>query len=209
MTEEEARILLESGFDVSRETLKRLEIYANLVSRENDRQNLVSPATLPHIWDRHILDSAQLSAFAPANGDWLDIGTGAGFPGVVIAMLRRTKTVMVEQRRLRVDFLNHVIAETGLADSASVILGNIDTIAAAPFAVISARAVASLDKLFASGSRFATEETHWVLPKGRSAASELEAAKASWQGDFRLEPSLTDPEARIVVATGVRRRRGR
>ncbi|SMF63830.1 16S rRNA (guanine(527)-N(7))-methyltransferase RsmG [Allosphingosinicella indica] len=209
MTEDDARQFLIDGLGVSRETMERLNTYADLVSRENAVQNLVSPASLPQIWNRHIVDSAQLSAFAPPGGDWLDIGSGAGFPGLVVAMLRRTKTVMVEQRRLRVDFLNRVVAETGLAGRAFVVLGNIDTIPASPFAVISARAVTSLDKLFVSGSRFATEETHWVLPKGRSAASELEAAKASWQGDFRLEPSLTDPEARIVVATGVRRRRGR
>lgn len=209
MTEADALRALELQLDVPRETLAALEDFAALVSRENRRQNLVSAASLPHIWERHILDSAQLLPFAPREGSWLDIGSGAGFPGMVIAMLRRTKTVMVEQRRLRVDFLDRAIAEAGISDHASVILGNIDTIPAEPFAVISARAVASLDKLFASGSRFSTEDTRWVLPKGRRAASELEAAKASWQGDFRLEPSLTDPEARIVVASGVRRRRGR
>lgn len=209
MTEEDARALLATRFGVSRETMASLDAYVELVSRENNNQNLVSPSSLPHVWVRHVLDSAQLSRFAPAVGPWLDIGSGAGLPGVVVAVLRRTKVVLIEQRRLRAEFLTRAIATAGIANRASVILGNIDTIPASPFAVISARAVASLDKLFASGSRFATEETHWVLPKGRSAASELEAAKASWQGDFRLEPSLTDPEAHIVVATGVRRRRGR
>jgi 16S rRNA (guanine527-N7)-methyltransferase len=75
--------------------------------------------------------------------------------------------------------------------------------------VISARAFAPLPRLFELAHRFSTEKTLWLLPKGRSAKSELEAARGAWQGDFRLEPSLTDADARIIVATGVRRRSGR
>ena len=76
--------------------------------------------------------------------------------------------------------------------------------------VISARAFAPLPKLLALAERFSTPETVWILPKGRNAKSELEAARSSWQGDFRLEPSLTDADAGIVVASRVRRKpRGR
>jgi 16S rRNA (guanine527-N7)-methyltransferase len=89
----------------------------------------------------------------------------------------------------------------------SEVLGmKVERISAQPFDVISARAFAPLEKLLALGERFATPTTRWILPKGRNAKSELEAVQSSWQGVFRLEPSLTDTDAHIIVAEQVRRR---
>jgi 16S rRNA (guanine527-N7)-methyltransferase len=86
-----------------------------------------------------------------------------------------------------------------------VFCGRLETLATRPVSVISARAFAPLEKLLGLAERFSTPETVWVLPKGRNAKSELDAARASWQGEFRLEPSRTDADAWIIVATGVRR----
>ena len=94
---------------VSRETFEKLEAYISLLREESERQNLVSAATLDHIWDRHILDSAQLLRFEPGSGaSWVDIGSGAGLPGIVIACLTDGPVTLVEPRRLRADFLHKV-----------------------------------------------------------------------------------------------------
>ena len=203
MTEEEARAAL----DVPRETLLRLDAFAALLREENQRQNLVSRASLDHLWARHIFDSAQLLRVAARDArTWLDLGTGAGFPGLIVGLLHPARTTMVEARRLRVEFLTRAAALLGISDKVEIVCGKVEGLAARPFDVISARAFAPLDTLLGVGARFSTPETVWVLPKGRNAKTELEAARASWQGDFRLEQSLTDADAGILVATGVHRR---
>lgn len=203
MTEEDAKLAL----DVPHGTLHRLEAFVELLRTENERQNLVSRGSLARVWERHILDSAQLLRLAPRGAaSWIDLGTGAGFPGLVVAALREGRTTLVEARRLRADFLTRGAELLGAAERVDILCAKVEGLAAQGHDVISARAFAPLDRLLALGSRFSTEKTVWILPKGRTAKSELEAARSSWQGDFRLEPSLTDAEARIIVATGVRRR---
>ena len=193
--------------DVPRETLDRLEAFVALLREENARQNLVSASSLDQVWDRHILDSAQLLRFAPVGAErWIDLGTGAGFPGLIAAALFSGRVTLVESRRLRVDFLRRGADVLGVAERTDILCANAETLDARPFDVISARAFAPLDKLLRIGARFSTSGTCWILPKGRNAKSELEAARASWQGDFRLEPSLTDADAQIIVASGVSRR---
>jgi len=203
MTEEEARAAL----DVPRETLARLEEFVAFLSSENERQNLVSRGSLSEIWSRHILDSAQLIDHAPQTaGSWLDIGSGAGFPGLITALLFQGRTILVEPRKLRVDFLNAAAKILGVEDRTTIIPTKLEAYESAIFDVISARAFAPLPQLFDAAERFAAPETQWVLPKGRKAKSELEAAESLWQGDFRVEPSRTDPEAWIIVAERVERR---
>jgi 16S rRNA (guanine527-N7)-methyltransferase len=209
MTEEEARSWLLHDCNVSRETMDRLEAYAALVVEENQLQNLISQSSTPHIWARHIVDSAQLARFAaPDAQSWLDLGSGAGFPGLVIALLGHGQVTLVEERRLRADFLKRAVGLLGLDKQVHVEAARIERLEPRKFDVISARAFAPLPRLFEAAIRFATERTIWVLPKGRNAKSELEAARASWQGGFRVEPSLTDPDAFIIVAQGVSRRSG-
>jgi 16S rRNA (guanine527-N7)-methyltransferase len=191
--------------DVPRETLDRLRAFAELLRVENERQNLVSKASLETLWQRHILDSAQLIRFAPVGaGNWLDLGTGAGFPGLLVPLFHSAEVVLVESRRLRADFLRTAASVLGIAARVDVRCSRLEALDERPFDVISARAFAPLPKLLRLAERFSTSGTVWILPKGRNAKSELEAARSSWQGDFRLEPSLTDAEAQIVVATGVR-----
>ena len=207
MDENEARAWL----GVPRETIERLEAFVALLRRENERQNLVSRASLGQVWSRHIVDSAQLIRFAPEpEAAWLDLGTGAGFPGLVIAALHRGPVTLVESRKLRVDFLVRARDLLGLGDRAEIICSKVEALSARKFGVISARAFAPLGRLFELAERFAAPTTRWVLPKGRNAKSELEAAESLWQGEFRLEPSVTDPDAHIIVAEQVcRRERGK
>ncbi len=207
MDEAEAQRWLSDSLGVSRETSARLEAFGSLLRSENERQNLVSSATLDHFWARHVVDSAQLLRFAGEPGPWLDLGTGAGFPGLIIAALRQGPIALVESRRLRAEFLRRAAAE--LRVEPEIVQTPIERVPTRAFAVISARAFAPLPRLLELAHRFSTEKTLWLLPKGRNAKSELEAIGGAWQGDFRLEPSLTDADAHIVVATGVRRRPGR
>jgi 16S rRNA (guanine527-N7)-methyltransferase len=203
VTEDEAR----AAIDVPRETLERLANFAEFLTTENARQNLVSRASLEQVWARHIYDSAQLLRFVPETAvTWLDLGTGAGFPGLVAATLHPGRFSLVEARRLRVEFLLRAAEVLGVADRVEILLAKAEAAPEAKYDVISARAFAPLDKLLALGERFSTDDTIWLLPKGRNAKSELDAARASWQGDFRLEPSLTDSDAQIIVARKVRRK---
>jgi 16S rRNA (guanine527-N7)-methyltransferase len=188
--------------DVPRETFEKLERYVALLREESARQNLVSAATLDTVWDRHIIDSAQLVRYEPrAGASWIDIGSGAGLPGIVIACLVEGPVTLVEPRRLRAEFL-HKAAES-LRLRVNVHCAKAERVAGT-FDAITARAVAPLTQLLKISAHLSTRKTVWALPKGRSAPAELAEARRAWQGDFRVEPSVTDDESFIVVATGVR-----
>lgn len=206
--EASARAWVRVEFDVPRETMDRLDRFSALLREENERQNLVSRPSLAALWQRHFADSAQLLRFAPApEATWVDLGTGAGFPGLIVAALHGGPVTLVEERKLRVDFLRRAAELLDLGDRVEVIGSKVERVPRRTFDVISARAFAPLPRLLELGTSFSTNKTRWVLPKGRSAQSELEAAESSWQGSFHLEPSLTDAEAAIIVAEGVKRKR--
>jgi 16S rRNA (guanine527-N7)-methyltransferase len=206
----DARGWLCDTLDVSRETLSDLERLEQWTIEANDSQNLISRSTIPEFWNRHILDSAQLLPFAEAHpGAWLDLGSGAGFPGLVVALLSDRPVTLAEERRKRADHLAEMTARFGLEDRVTLLRGAVERQQVPPFAVISARAFAPLERLFSLAHHLSSPNTLWVLPKGRSAASELEAAHGTWQGSFRIEPSVTDPDGAIIVATGVQPRRRR
>jgi len=193
------------GRSVSRETFEKLTAYAALLKEENKRQNLVSSLTLDTLWDRHILDSAQLVRFEPhAGASWVDVGSGAGLPGIVVAALIGGSITLIEPRRLRAEFL-HKLCES-LSLRASVFAGKAER-AEGKFDVITARAVAKLTQLLKISAHLSTRKTVWALPKGRSAQAELAEAQQSWQGVFHVKQSVTDDESRIIVGTGVRARR--
>jgi 16S rRNA (guanine527-N7)-methyltransferase len=202
MTEEEAQNWLKTTFDVSRETWDRLNEFVAFVHREAQSQNLVAASTLDHIWDRHIVDSAQLLKFVPDSQPqttWIDLGSGAGFPGIVIAILSQVNVTLVESRTRRIDYLNRAIALLDLEDRVNVAGMALERVETAPYQVISARAFAPLPRLLDLAARFSTDKSLWLLPKGRNAAKEWEEAQPVWQGDFRIEPSVTDAEAGIIV----------
>jgi 16S rRNA (guanine527-N7)-methyltransferase len=187
------------GRDVPRETIEKLDRYAALIREENERQNLVSRSTLNALWDRHIIDSAQLARFG--HGSWLDIGSGAGLPGMVIAALVPGPVTLVEPRRLRAEFLQRAAAELDLVvavhlSKAEALRGQFDS--------ITARAVASADRLLHLSRHLAHSGTKYILPKGKSAQSELAEARRNWHCDARVEPSITDPDSAILLLTKVK-----
>jgi 16S rRNA (guanine527-N7)-methyltransferase len=196
-----------AGRDVSRETFARLEAFAALIEEENERQNLVARSTLAALWDRHLIDSAQLLRYAPQGvSRWLDVGSGAGLPGIVLAILSGEPILLVEPRRLRADFLRRCVNQLDLLD-AEVACSKVEQVTGS-FDVVTARAVATADRLLAMTLRLSHPGTRWVLPKGRSGAKELADVRRAWQGRFRAEVSITDPEAVVLVAEGVKPRGG-
>lgn len=207
MTEDEARWWIATRHGVH--AVERLERYAGLLIDEVGRQNLIAASTLPTLWARHLVDSVQLLELAPSGtGEWIDIGSGAGLPGMVVALASEWRVTLVEPRRLRVAFLNHCIENLGLAGRVTVEASKIEGIRrAAPASVISARAVAALPQLIALAVHLAGRETVWLLPKGSRAQSEVAEARRSWQGVFHVKQSVVDPDSGIVVASQVARRR--
>jgi 16S rRNA (guanine527-N7)-methyltransferase len=199
MTEEEAKSWLSDNLDVSRETWERLDAFVAFLQREASQQNLISATTMDHIWSRHIVDSAQLLQFAPEGGPWLDLGSGAGFPGIVIALLSLHPVTLVESRGRRIDYLNRAIRLLDLESSTTIAGMAVERLETAPYSVISARAFAPLPKLLDLSQRFSTQKTVWLLPKGRNAVNELDDAAKAWDFDFSVEKSVTDDEAGILV----------
>lgn len=190
--------------DVSRETGARLALFEQLVRDENKRHNLVAASTLDEFQSRHIADALQLTELAPPGKSWCDIGSGAGLPGMVIAIATQSPVTLIEPRRLRADFLTRAAHELGLSQ-VSVIQSKAQN-ARGSFDVLTARAVASLDSLFDMAGHLAHRGTRWILPKGRTAKKELEEAAMSWQGRFAMHPSTTSADAMVVVAEQVARR---
>ena len=204
MTEDEAKTWLKANFDVPRETWARLDGYVQMLLAEMDQQNLIAESTREHVWSRHIVDSAQLIKLdgAATGGLWIDLGSGAGLPAIVVAILSERPVLMIESRRKRIDFLNRLVGELSL-NNADVYGGRVESAPATEAAVISARAYAPLDRLLSSALHLSTDKSLWILPKGRNAQIELEAARSSWQGVFHVERSITDPESAIIIARSV------
>ncbi|HYD24676.1 MAG TPA: 16S rRNA (guanine(527)-N(7))-methyltransferase RsmG [Croceibacterium sp.] len=188
--------------------MARLEALATKLAEENARQNLVSAASLALIWQRHFADSLQLLDHVPREtGPWLDLGSGAGFPGVPLAIARPdTAMILVESRKRRVDWLVRVASELKL-ENCRVIGRRLEKVDSFPAGAITARAFAPLDKLLALSARFSTPSTLWLLPKGRSAAQELLDQRREVREMFHVEQSRTDPGGGILVGRGTPRLR--
>lgn len=203
MTEDEARDWLANRYPSPE--IEKLAHFHDLLMAGTEQQNLIAPSTIPAIWARHFVDSAQLLDHAPANwSSWIDIGSGAGLPGIVIAILSGRPVTLIEPRRLRAAFLADCSASLGVA---TVVLQSKVENAEVPTAdVITARAVAGLDILLSASRHVAHAGTTYLLPKGQSAHSEVAVAKRSWHGSFHVEQSIIDPNSGIVIATQVARR---
>lgn len=204
MSEDEAENWIREQF--GDEVTAGLKRYRELLIEGTRRHNLISSATIDTIWSRHFVDSAQLITMAGPDGTWLDIGSGAGLPGLVVALTTGRPVILVEPRRLRAEFLVHAIERLAM-DSVQVRQIRVEKMPPpGPIAVISARAVASLDKLFAATDHLRSPRTVYVLPRGRSVKSEVAAIQGSWHGLFHVEHSIVSPDSGIVVAAQVSRR---
>lgn len=199
--ETSARAFVEGLTDAA--GMLRLEALSAALINENQRQNLISRPSEAQMWVRHIADSTQLLRLVPRetpSRPWLDLGTGAGFPGLVIAALRpEWKIVLVESRARRVEWLEHMVRELDLGNC-RVEGRRLELVEPFKASVISARAFAPLEKLLNLSAPFSTKATTYLLPKGRSAAQELQAMPRKIRGMFHVEQSLTDEEAGIIVS---------
>ena len=203
--EEQARAYVEGLCDG--QAFDRINAYNGLLLEENQRQNLISKPSEAHLWLRHIADSAQLIELVdetvlrqPIPDPWLDLGSGPGLPGLIISILRpNLPVVLVESRSRRVEFLERCTLELGLT-KCEVLGQRLEQVTPFPSRVISARAFAPLEKLLRLSSPFSTKQTRYLLPKGRSAAHELDKAKPSIRSMFHVKHSLTDADAGIIVS---------
>jgi 16S rRNA (guanine527-N7)-methyltransferase len=200
-TESAAQDWLRTHAEATPQAIAQIETFIALLTQESAEQNLVSAASLSEVWQRHIVDSAQLLTHVPreTTGPWLDLGTGAGFPGLVVAALRPDlPVILVESRARRIDWLYRAIEALDLQNT-QVIGQRLELTQSRPVSVISARAFAPLDKLIKLSARFSTADTIWLLPKGRSAAQELAELPENLRAGFHVEQSLTNPEAGIII----------
>lgn len=188
--------------DVSRETLDRLAIHHRLLAQWNPRINLVSRASLSESWRRHFADSAQLWRYRPAEVRfWLDLGSGAGFPGLVIAAIGADQApslhvTLVESDQRKAAFLRTVIRAASLP--ATVLDNRIESLPPQSADVVSARALASLDALLIHAEKHRSPGGICLFPKGETVHNEVAEARRTWRFDPVIHPSLTDPRAAIV-----------
>lgn len=198
-----------SEHNVSRETAESLDLYVRQLTRWQSVKNLVGPATLSEVWNRHIADALQLLALAPDAKIWVDLGSGAGIPGLILAIAGRDRpgfhVTLVESNARKCAFLT----ETSRLTSAPVTIlnGRIEAVMAEQVGadIVCARALASLTQLFSWAEPLLTKGTVGLFPKGRDAAAELTEAEREWTFTRDLIPSRTDSQARIVRVTSLSR----
>ena len=198
------------AFKVPRETIHRLTRYAELLNHWQKSTNLVGPSALANLWSRHFADSAQLRSLAPDAQLWLDLGSGAGFPGLVVAILQ-TGTPgfhmhLVESNQKKCAFLAEVVrAVQAPVDIHAMRIEELTEKAQSLRPdVVSARALAPSPRLFELASPFFGQGTRGLFLKGRETEAEIEAAKAGWNFACRLHPSVTAPDSNIVEVTDLR-----
>lgn len=204
----------QTAFDVSRETLERLETFAALLVKWQKTINLVAPSTLGDLWHRHFADSAQLLHHAPEDAlAWADLGSGAGFPGLVLAILLaenkpESRVLLIESDARKSAFLREVSRQTSVA--VDIVTERIETAANqsrfAEVDVITARALAPLDRLFAYMVPILVFKSKALLLKGKAVDEEIEEAERSWKFKVERHVSLTDAEARILVISNLEAR---
>ena len=196
------------GRDVSRETMERLEGLIDLLRAWNPRINLVAPSTLEAAWSRHILDSAQLFPLAPDAARWIDLGAGAGFPGLVIAALRFEYSAvepvaLVESDARKAAFLREAARTMGVPINIHVT--RIENLHLSDFDVVSARALAPLETLLKYAAPLLAPNGLALFPKGRAAAAEVDEARRSWQFTLDRIPSATSGDSVILAVRDLAR----
>lgn len=192
------------GFDVSRETAERLETYAALVRKWNPRINLVAKSTIEHLETRHIADCLQLAPFTNPGLRWLDIGTGGGLPGLVIAAVEPLmKVTLIESDQRKTVFLREAARQMEL--DVDIRCDRIESSPQPEFDIVSARALAPLDRLFPWASPWLKPGGRFVFMKGGAVQSEIDKAAKHWQFSFERLSSITSAEGAILVIKDLRR----
>jgi 16S rRNA (guanine527-N7)-methyltransferase len=199
---------------VSRETEKRLDRFVELLLTWQARINLVAPSTLCRVWTRHIADSLQLLAHAPQARIWVDLGSGAGFPGLVLACVLapgdRGMVHLVESDSRKAAFLREAARITGA--SAEIHMLRIEDFTerwGGTADLVTARALAPLAKLMDFAAPLLEKGAQALLPKGQDVEAELTEAAKCWHIEAELLPSVTDPRGRIVYVKSIKSRRNK
>lgn len=190
--------------DVSRETLAQLQIYAETLTTWNKKVNLVGRSTIDDLWHRHFLDSAQLFPLFPRNSQiLLDLGSGAGFPGLILAIMGCPEVHLVESDRRKAAFLREVARLT----TAPVHIHNtrIETLDPFPVDIVTARALAPLSDLLTWSEPFLTPKSHCIFLKGRNVGDELTDIHNMWETELIRRPSRTDQQSAVLCIGEVRR----
>ena len=195
--------------DVSRETLEKLQVYADLLVKWQSSYNLVGPTTLADLWQRHMLDSAQMVPLVrkahpeKAQFTWLDFGSGAGFPGLVMSIMGLGHAHMVESNGKKCAFMREVVRKTGT--QATVHQVRIEDMNHTEVDFITSRALAPVSELLNWGERFLAEGVEFWLLKGRGVDQELTDAGLCWKMDVQRHQSQTDEDGVCLHIRGVTR----
>jgi 16S rRNA (guanine527-N7)-methyltransferase len=206
MDDDRARVL--RLLNVSRETSEALDAYVDLLSKWQRRINLVSNRTVPEVWARHILDCGQLAQIAPEAKNWLDLGSGAGLPGIIVALIlkdRGARVSLIEANQKKCAFLTEAARATGAP--VTVFNGRIEQVLKSRFRspcdIVTSRALANLSKLLPLVAPLLERGAQALFLKGQEAEAELTKASLSWRIEADLLPSVTDPNARIIRITSL------
>lgn len=194
--------------NVSRETMEKLQAFSSLVEKWTQKINLISKPSIPEVWERHILDSAQLYDLAPSTGSWVDLGSGGGFPGIVVCILAQgqgadQQFTLVESDQRKSTFLRTAIRELSL--EAKVITQRIEQVPPLKANILSARALADLDVLLGFAERHLSPDGTALLPKGAQWEKEDAEAQIRWSYDCAPITSKTNPEAAILKIKDIAR----
>ena len=195
--------------DVSRETTERLQHLVDLVRKWSPKINLVSPSQLHCLWQRHVWDCAQLVSHAPPDPRrWVDLGSGGGFPGLVVSALAldrgwSTTVFLVESDQRKAAFLRRAATEMGVMPR--VLATRSEQVVPLSADVLSARAFAPLDRLLTHAVRHVAPDGVTLLPKGSGHEAEIAAARRHWRFTCDRRSSITDPDAAILKLTEINR----
>lgn len=202
---------LECKYTVSRETMDKLKSYEASLREWQNRMNLVSKNSLEDAWQRHFQDSMQLFSLLPQQGIVYDFGSGAGFPGMVLAVMASEKTPylkfrLVESIKKKTLYLNEVKKITGISN-VEVLNKRIEDIPAEVADVVTSRAMASLSDLLSYAQKFCTRKTKCIFLKGKSYANEIAEAEKLWKFKAEVLPSQESDEGVILIITDIHKRR--
>jgi 16S rRNA (guanine527-N7)-methyltransferase len=198
--------LLNSHVAVSRETFQRLKIYHDLLLKWQSKINLVGKDTIPDSWSRHFLDSLQLKNYLMGvDGKILDVGTGAGFPGMVLAIAGVKNIFLIDSDEKKISFLKEVSRET--KTDVNIICDRVENYSTDNVSIILSRAVANLCDLFETNFHNVSHETICLFPKGKNYAREIDDAKKEWSFKHDILPSVTDKNAVILRVSNLQRKK--
>jgi 16S rRNA (guanine527-N7)-methyltransferase len=204
------KAMADLGIDVSHETIDRLKIYAGLVAKWHAAINLIGHNTLQELWHRHFLDSAQLlPLIGPQERQIADFGSGAGFPGLVIAIMSDRHVHLIESDSRKCAFLRQVAIETNVLSRAVIHNARAEKLPQFPVDVATARACAPLDKLIGLMAPFVGKGGRCLVHKGRRADEELTRARKVWKMRVQQTKSMTDPDASILILSDIQARKKR